>query len=140
MVVLTKERPILPVLKQMILDEIKQSNGIKPPNNNFFMIFLKFLPHKGPFCWKVTLKNIYTFYLKHQKYPFCAPIFRPLSETESCGNIFSLPLVRLIKTHLLFCAISTMCHCAIAMYYGIGKGKMDNYYFFFFLISLVKYF
>ena len=26
---------------------------------------------------------IYTFYLKHQKYPFCAPIFHPLSETES---------------------------------------------------------
>ena len=26
---------------------------------------------------------IYTFYLKHQKYPICAPIFHPLSETES---------------------------------------------------------
>ena len=26
----TKERPILIALKQMILDEIKQSNGIKP--------------------------------------------------------------------------------------------------------------
>ena len=28
-------------------------------------------------------KVIYTFYLKHRKYPFCAPIFHPLSETES---------------------------------------------------------
>ena len=31
----------------------------------------------------MPLKNIYTFYLKHQNYPFCAPIFHPLSETES---------------------------------------------------------
>ena len=47
------------------------------------MIFCKFLPHKGNLGWKVPLKVIYTFYLKHQKYPFCAPIFHPLSETES---------------------------------------------------------
>ena len=83
MVFLTKERPILTVLKQMILYEIKQSNGIKPQQIYFFMIFCKFLPHKGTFCWKVLSKNINTFYLKHQKYPFCAPIFHPLSETES---------------------------------------------------------
>ena len=50
------------------------------------MIFCKFLPHKGTFCWKVPSQNIFTFYLKHQKYPFCAPIFHPLSETESQGK------------------------------------------------------
>ena len=83
LVFVTKERPILTVLKQMILDEIKQSNGTKPPKINFFMIFCKLLPHKRTFCWKVPSKNIYTFYLKHRKYPFCAPIFHPLSETES---------------------------------------------------------
>ena len=83
LVFITKERPILTVLKQMILDEIKQSNGIKPPKINFFMIFCKFLPHKGNFCWKVPSKVIYTFYLKHKKSPFCAPILHPLSETES---------------------------------------------------------
>ena len=37
---LTKERPILAALKQMILDEIKQSNGITPKKINFFIIFL----------------------------------------------------------------------------------------------------
>ena len=47
------------------------------------MIICKFHPHKRNFGWKVPLKVIYTFYLKHQKYPFCAPIFHPLSETES---------------------------------------------------------
>ena len=81
LVFITKERPILTVLKQIILDEIKQSNGIKPQKINFFMIFCKFLPHTGTFWWKVPSKNIYTFYLKHQKYPFCAPIFHPLSDT-----------------------------------------------------------
>ena len=83
LVFLMKKRPILTALKQMILDEIRQSNGIKPPKINFFTIFCKFLPHKGNFTWKVPSKVIYTFYLKHQKYPFCAPIFHPLSETES---------------------------------------------------------
>ena len=38
--VLTKERPILAALKQMILDEIKLSNGIKPPGNPLFHDFL----------------------------------------------------------------------------------------------------
>ena len=83
MVFITKERPILTVLKQMILDEIKQSNGIKPQKINFFMIFCKFLPHKETLCWKVPSQDIFIFYLKHQKYPYCAPIFHPLSETES---------------------------------------------------------
>ena len=69
--------------KQMILHEIKQSNGIKPQKINFSCFFCKFLPHKGNFCWKVPSKLIYSFYLKHQKYPFCAPIFNPLLETES---------------------------------------------------------
>ena len=41
MVFLTKKRPILTALKQMILDEIKQSKGIKPPKINFFMIFCR---------------------------------------------------------------------------------------------------
>ena len=82
---LTKERPILTALKQMILDEIEQSNGIKPQKNNFFMIFCKFLLHKGNLCWKVPSQISYTFYLKHKKYPFCAPNFHPLSETESQG-------------------------------------------------------
>ena len=54
------------------------------------MIFCKFLPHKGNLCWKVASKVIYTFYLKHQKYPFCAPIFHPLSETESYFNCVAL--------------------------------------------------
>ena len=67
----------------MISDEIKQSNSIKPPKNQLFHDFLKFPPDKGPFCGKVPSKNIYTLYLKHQNYPFCAPIFHPLSETES---------------------------------------------------------
>ena len=36
----TKERTILTVLKQMILDEIKQSNSIKPQKIYFFHDFL----------------------------------------------------------------------------------------------------
>ena len=80
---LTNERPVLTALKQMILNEIKQSNALKPQTINFFLIFCKFIPHKGNFCWKVSWKVIYTFYLKHQKYPFWTPIFHPLSETES---------------------------------------------------------
>ena len=72
------------ILKKKLM--IKQSNGIKPQKIYFFMIFCKFFPHKGPFCWKVPSKNIDTFYLKHQNYPFCAPIFHPLSETESYGG------------------------------------------------------
>ena len=83
---LTKERLILAALKQMILDEIKQSNGIKPQEIYFFMIFCKFFPHNEHFCWKVPSKVIYTFYLKLQKYPFCAPVFHPLSETVSCST------------------------------------------------------
>ena len=78
-----KERLILNALKQMILDEINQSTGMKPQKTLFFMIFCKFIPHKGNFGWKVPLKVIFTFYLKHQKYIFCAPIFHPLSETDS---------------------------------------------------------
>ena len=37
------------------------------------------------FCWQkkaLIFKIMFTFYLKPQKYPFCAPIFHPLSETE----------------------------------------------------------
>ena len=83
---LTRECPILTALKQMILDEIRQSNGIKSQKINFFMIFCKFLPHKDNFCWKVPSKVVYTFYMKHQKYPFWAPISHPLSETESYAN------------------------------------------------------
>ena len=83
MVFVTKKHPILTLLKQMILDEIKQSNGMKPKKINFFMIFCKFLPHKGTFCRKVPSQNIFTFYLKNLKYPLCAPIFHLLSETET---------------------------------------------------------
>ena len=36
-----KERPILAALKLMILDEIKQSNDIKPQEIYFFRIFFK---------------------------------------------------------------------------------------------------
>ena len=36
---LMRERPILTVLKQMISDEIKQSNSIKPPKNQLFHDF-----------------------------------------------------------------------------------------------------
>ena len=85
---LEKERPILAALKQMIVSDINQSIGIKPQNIYFFMIFCKFLPHKGNFCLKVHPKVIFTFYLKLQKYPLCAPIFHPLSETESYGIWF----------------------------------------------------
>ena len=63
--------------------EIKQANGINPPKIYFLKIFCKFLPHNGNLWWKVSSKIIYTFYLNHQKYPFCAPVFHPLSETES---------------------------------------------------------
>ena len=35
-----KERLILNALKQMILDEINQSTGMKPPKNTFFHDFL----------------------------------------------------------------------------------------------------
>ena len=70
-----KECPILTAFKQTILDEIKQSNNIKPQKINFLMIFCKCLPHKGNFGWKVPSKVIYIFYQKYKKYPFCAPIF-----------------------------------------------------------------
>ena len=36
LVFLAKERPIVTALSQMILDEIKQSNGIKPPKKSTF--------------------------------------------------------------------------------------------------------
>ena len=52
---------MLSALKPKILDEIEQSNGIK----HFLKIFCKFVPNKGSFCWKVSLKTIYTIYLKH---------------------------------------------------------------------------
>ena len=55
----------------------------------FLKIFGKFLPHNGNFFWKVFSKIIYTFYLKYQKYHFCAPIFNPISDTESNKNIES---------------------------------------------------
>ena len=54
-----------------------------PKKSNFFMIFCKFLPHKGHFCWKLHSQVIYTIYLNHKKYPICAPIFHLLYETES---------------------------------------------------------
>ena len=40
LVFLTKDRPILTALKQMILDEYNQSNGVKPQKNQFFHDFL----------------------------------------------------------------------------------------------------
>ena len=47
-----KERIILGAFKQKILDETKQSNGIKNPQNLFVHVFFcKFLPHKGNFSW-----------------------------------------------------------------------------------------
>ena len=46
-------------------------------------LFCMFLPYKGNFCSKVPSKVINTFFLKVQKYVFCAPIFHPLSEIES---------------------------------------------------------
>ena len=41
LVFLMRERPILTVLKQMISDEIKQSNSIKPPKNQLYHDFFK---------------------------------------------------------------------------------------------------
>ena len=67
-VFLTKESLIFSAFKQKILDEIKQSNGIKPPKNLFFKIFCKFLPHKGYVCWNVSSKIIYTFYTFYTLY------------------------------------------------------------------------
>ena len=59
----------------------------------FVMVFLVFFDKGTPyfncikaddFRWyKITKNLLYTFYLKHLKYSFCAPIFHPLSETES---------------------------------------------------------
>ena len=72
------------------------------------MIFCKFLPHKILFCWKVHIKNMYTFYLKNQKYSFCALIFHPLSETESywificaCPTLFSAIITDYFKKFVL---------------------------------------
>ena len=50
--------------------------------NNLFMIFWKVSFSQKKFCKKVPLKISYTFYLKLLKYPFCAPISHPISETE----------------------------------------------------------
>ena len=70
-------------LKQKILYEPKESNCIKhQKKKTFSKKNYKLLPHKENFCWKLSSKIIYTFFLKHQKYPFCAPIFHPISETE----------------------------------------------------------
>ena len=34
----------------------------------------------------MPLQIVFSFYLKHIKYPFCAPIFHPISEKESSGK------------------------------------------------------
>ena len=54
--------------------------------NLLYQDFLKYLHNKENFCWKASSKNIYTFYLKCKKNPFCAPIFHPISETESYSS------------------------------------------------------
>ena len=77
-----KKNHILNALKQKILDEIKLSNGIKPQKIIFLKIFGKFLLDNRDFGWNLSSKNIYTFYLKHIKYPFCAPIFHLIYEPE----------------------------------------------------------
>ena len=82
LVFLTKVSRIFSELKQKTLDEIRQSNSIKLPNIDSLKIFWKILPHKGNFCLKVSSKIKDTFYLKNHKYPFCAPIFHPIPETE----------------------------------------------------------
>ena len=87
---LTKKSLILSALKQKIVGEIRLSNGIKPPKNLLSQDICKFLPHKQNFWWKVSSKMIYTFYWKHQKYSFCAPIFHTLSQTESLGSNVTL--------------------------------------------------
>ena len=56
-----KERLILPALNQMILDEIRQSNGIKSQKINFFMIFCTFFPHKEIFVLKCLQKLFIPF-------------------------------------------------------------------------------
>ena len=58
---LTKECPILTVLKQMILDESKQSNGIKPQKSTFLMIFCNFLSHKKNSVGKCLQKLVISF-------------------------------------------------------------------------------
>ena len=84
-----KESLILSALKQNILNEIEQLNGKK--KIYFFKTFCKFLPPKGIFVGKCLLNMFFTFYLKHQKYPFCAPIFHPISENESYEADLSPP-------------------------------------------------
>ena len=79
----TKESLILSPLKQNILDEIKQSNAIRPQKNLFFRDCWLVSSSQRKFLLESVLKIIYTFYLKHHVYPFCAPIFHPISETES---------------------------------------------------------
>ena len=77
----TKESFILSALHQKILDEIKQSNAYPQKSTCSRFFFVSFFLTKEIFCWKVSLQIIYTFYLKHHKYPFCATMFHPISET-----------------------------------------------------------
>ena len=77
---LTNECLILSAFKQKVLEETRQSNGIKPPKNLLFQDYLYVSSSQSTFFGlKVSFKNIFTFYLKHQKYPFCAPNFHPIS-------------------------------------------------------------
>ena len=81
----TKECPILTALNSRLF-EMKLGSQ---------MVFCRFFPHK-----QSASKNNYTFSLKHPKYPFCAPIFHPISETES--NIISFPKTNVKIVHFSY--------------------------------------
>ena len=97
LVFIMKQSLILTVLKQMVLDEIKQSNDIKPQKINFFMIFCKFLSDKGTFCRKVPSQNIFPFY-----YIYCIALltfhqFQGNKKYEAAGRVLFIAL-KMVKS------------------------------------------
>ena len=80
-----KERLILSALMHKILDEIKESNGIKPPEKSTFSTFFVSFTLTKDFFWKVSSNFCIPLIVKHPKYTFCEPIFHPIFESESNG-------------------------------------------------------
>ena len=78
-----KESLNLSALKQEIFKEIIIIN---PKKINLFRIFVISFLTKENFSLQRTFKVVFTSYLKHIKYTFCALIFHPLSETEPYEN------------------------------------------------------
>ena len=63
LVYLMKKRPIFTALKQMILDEIRQSNGIRPQKINFFHDFCKLSSSQRASLLDIAFK-IYLYLLR----------------------------------------------------------------------------